>query len=54
MCHSILDKEGIFLDPRTNMSIPGQKDDDGNIINNKDMIASHRYFVLIDASKKNR
>ena len=35
------------------MAIPGQKDDDGNVINDKDMITSHYYFVSIDASKRN-
>ena len=52
MCHSIQYKEGIFLDPHTNMAIPDQKDDDGNIIKEEDMIASHHYFVSIDASKR--
>ena len=54
MCHLVQFKEGIFLDLRTNMAIPDQKDDDGNIFNDEDMIASHRYFVSLDASKKNR
>ena len=39
MCHSVQYKERIFLDPRTNMAIRDKKDDDGNIINDKDMIA---------------
>ena len=52
MCHSVQYREGIFLDPHTNMAISGQKVDDGNIINDKDMIASHHYFVSIDASKR--
>ena len=52
MCHSVQYKEGIFLDPHTNMAIPDQKDDDGNTIDDKDMIASHHYFVSIDASKR--
>ena len=52
MCHSVYYKEGIFLDPRTNMAIPDQKDDDGNTINDKDMIALHHYFVSIDVSKR--
>ena len=30
MCHSIQYKEGIFLDPHTNMALPDQKDDDGH------------------------
>ena len=52
MCHSIQYKEGIFLDPHTNMALPDQKDDYGNIIKEEDMIASHHYFVSIDASKR--
>ena len=52
MCHSVQYKEGIFLDPHTNMAIPDQKDDDDNIIKEEDMIASHHYFVSIDASKR--
>ena len=52
MCHSVQYKEGIILDPRTNMAIPDQKDGDGNIINDGDMTASHHYFVSIDASKR--
>ena len=34
------------------MAIPDQKDDDDNIIDDKDMIASHHNFVSIDASKR--
>ena len=34
------------------MAIPYQKDDDGNKINDEDMIASHHCFILIDASKR--
>ena len=45
-------KKRIFLDPRTNMAIPNQKDDNGNIIKEEDMIASHHYFVSIDAPKR--
>ena len=52
MCHSVQYKKWIFLDPRTNMAIPDQKDDDDNMINDEDMIASHHYFVSIDASKE--
>ena len=52
MCHSVQYKEGVFCDPHTNMAIPDQKDYDGNIINDKDMIASHHYFVSIYASKR--
>ena len=36
------------------MAIPDQKHDDGNIINDKDMIASDHYFVSIDASKRSK
>ena len=54
MCYSVQYKEVIFLDQHTNMAIPDQKDDDCNIIDDKDIIASHHYFVSIDASKKNR
>ena len=52
MCHSVQYKEGIFLDLHTNKSIPDQKDDDGNIINDKDMITLHHYSVSIHASKR--
>ena len=52
MCHSVQYKEGIFLDPHTNMAIPDQKDNDGNVINEKDMITLDNYFVFIDSSKR--
>ena len=47
MCHSVQYKEGIFLDPYTHIAILDQRDDDGNIINDEDMKASHHYFVSI-------
>ena len=47
--YSVQYKEGMFLDPGPNMAIPDQKDDDSNIINDKNLIASHHYFVSIDA-----
>ena len=34
------------------MAIPDKKGDDGNIIKEEDMIASHHYFISIDASKR--
>ena len=52
MYHSLQYKEVILLDPRTSMATPDQTDDDGNIIEEEDMIASHHYFVSIDASKR--
>ena len=52
MCHSVQYKEGMFLDPHTNVAIPDQKDDDGNTIDDEDIIASHHYFVSIDAFKR--
>ena len=52
MCHSVQYKEGTFLDPPTNIAIPDQKDDDGKIIKDKDIIALHHYFISIDASKR--
>ena len=52
MCHSVQYKEGIFLDPHTNMAIPDQKDDDGNIIKEEDMIASHHYYVSLDTNPR--
>ena len=52
MCHSVQYKEGIFLDPHTNMAIPDQKDDDVNIINDDDMVALYHYFVSKDAIKR--
>ena len=41
----------MFLDPHTNMAIPDEKDDDGNIIKEVYMISSHNNFVSKDASK---
>ena len=40
------------LNPRTNMAVPNQTDDDDNIIKEEDKITSHHYFVSINASKR--
>ena len=52
MCHSVQYKAEIFLDPHTNMAVQDQKDDDGNVIDDENMIASYHYFVSIDASNR--
>ena len=46
MCHSVQYKEGIFLDPHTNMAIPDQKDDE------EDMIVSYHYCIPLNISKR--
>ena len=49
MLHTIQYKEGIMLDPHTNLAKEGQHDSDtGQYLTTEEMIASHHYYVSIN------